>query len=53
MDAEMSAAFAAGFVVDALEEPVFPEAEAGRELGQARFPEIPWALIVRVRAPAG
>ena len=40
--------FSAGFVLDELEEPVF-EPQEERELGQGRFPEIPWALVARMR----
>ncbi|MBT4098821.1 MAG: methyltransferase domain-containing protein [Gemmatimonadetes bacterium] len=40
---------AEGFVLDGLEEPVFPRQDGGRELSQDRFTEIPWALVASMR----
>ncbi|HEX8325197.1 MAG TPA: methyltransferase domain-containing protein [Tepidisphaeraceae bacterium] len=43
--------FAAGYVVDALEEPAFPAGTAARSaFSWAKRPEIPPALVVRLRA---
>jgi len=43
-------AFAAGFVLDALEEPAFPPPEMkDRSLAMANFSEIPWLLACRLR----
>lgn len=42
--------FAAGFVLDGLEEPVFgPEDQAGRPLGWANYKNIPPVLVARLR----
>lgn len=44
------AAFEAGLVMDALEEPVFTEpVEGSRPLSWTRFPEIPPAIVARMR----
>ncbi len=48
----LGAAFSAGFVLDALEEPAFPPEAAAAEsdpLGWRQFPEIPPVLIARLR----
>jgi 2-polyprenyl-3-methyl-5-hydroxy-6-metoxy-1,4-benzoquinol methylase len=49
----LGAGFRAGFVVDALEEPVFPQTEAAATIsfGWSHFGEIPPVLITRMRAP--
>jgi 2-polyprenyl-3-methyl-5-hydroxy-6-metoxy-1,4-benzoquinol methylase len=41
--------FAAGFVVDAFEEPAFPFDKTANAFSHAKRPEIPPALVVRVR----
>jgi 2-polyprenyl-3-methyl-5-hydroxy-6-metoxy-1,4-benzoquinol methylase len=49
----LGAAFRAGWVIDALEEPAFPQAEgARRPLSWEHFREIPPVLIVRLRLTA-
>lgn len=46
----LGACFAAGFVLDALEEPAFgPEDRAGRPLGWANYKDIPPVLVARLR----
>jgi hypothetical protein len=51
LHAYLAPAFAAGLVLDALEEPAFPpgSAEAGRPFDWANFPEIPPVLAGRLR----
>ncbi len=49
----LGACFAAGFKLDALEEPAFgSEDQAGRPFGWANFKDIPPVLVVRLR-PVG
>ena len=50
LGALLAPAFAAGFVMDALEEPTFgPDTEGGRLFSWANLTDIPPALIVRLR----
>jgi 2-polyprenyl-3-methyl-5-hydroxy-6-metoxy-1,4-benzoquinol methylase len=53
LSALLGTGFRAGFVVDALEEPVFPppDAAAGISFEWSAFGEIPPVLITRMRAP--
>jgi SAM-dependent methyltransferase len=45
--------FAAGLALDALEEPAFPEGEAGSGLGWKGMPELPPILVARLRCQIG
>jgi len=50
----LAPAFAAGLVVDAVEEPAFgPEATSSRSLSWANFTEVPPVMVVRLRVAGG